>query len=314
MKIISYSDPGTRKNNEDFTADGDYVFVLCDGVGGIAKGEVASRFVASSLVTKMQAVEQSEISEQFVLKLITEVQNELNMYLTDHPDCHGMGTTLCAAFIAENEVLVAHIGDSRVYFIKPAEKKFWRSTDHSVVAELVHSGILNEKDAKDHYLSNQITRAIQAIPEMELSKADITSLGNFRAGDLLFLCSDGVNEAIDDVELVQILCSTELSAKSRLELIQNKCLRLSSDNNSATLLEFEIEDQISTGNDENLIWKYLPEFESKEKNSRAQEFSKKGHTTSSKMGNNTLNNRIIKVVIYTLIVLIIAFITFSLIR
>jgi serine/threonine protein phosphatase PrpC len=314
MKIISYSDPGSRKNNEDFTADGDFVFVLCDGVGGIAKGEVASRFAASSVVQKMQGVEQSEISELFIQHLITEVQNELTLYLTDHPDCFGMGTTLCAVFISENEVFVAHIGDSRVYFIKPDERKFWRTTDHSVVAELVHSGILKEKDAKDHYLSNQITRAIQAIPEMELAKSDITSLSNFRIGDLLFLCSDGVNEAIDDVELVQILCNTDLSAQSRLELIQNKCLRLSSDNNSAILLEFENEDQISSGSDDHLNWNILPEEISSDKPFLTPKSSKASQSVSDNWSSTSIEKRIIKIAIYTLIILFIALLTFTMIK
>lgn len=314
MKIISYSDPGSRKNNEDFIVDGDFVFVLCDGVGGIAKGEVASRFVASTVVQKMQGVERSDISEQFVQNLIAAVQNELNLYLTDHPDCYGMGTTLCAVFISENEVLVAHIGDSRVYFIKPDERKFWRSTDHSVVAELVRSGILKEKDAKEHYLSNQITRAIQAIPELELPKADITSLDNFKIGDLLFLCSDGVNEAVEDVELVQILCNTKLSAKSRLELIQNKCLRLSSDNNSAILLEFESEDQIDAGSDDHLNWNVLAEGNSIVKPFLKKESSKSSQPVEDNWSSNSIEKRIIKIAIYTLIILFIALVTFTMIK
>jgi protein phosphatase len=314
MNIISYSDPGTRKNNEDFTADGDYVFVLCDGVGGVEKGEVASHFVASLLVQKMEGVKQSEISEHFIQHLITEVQIELNLYLTDHPDCHGMGTTLCAVFISEKEVYAAHIGDSRIYLVKPDEKRFWRSTDHSVVAELIQSGILHEKDARDHYLSNQITRAIQAIPEMELVKADISSLGSFKDGDLLFLCSDGVNEAVDDIDLVQILCKTELSAETRLELIRNQCSRLSSDNHTAILLEFETVDQFVAEKIAPLDWNYLPEAIYRKEDSHAGKSPEDGVLGNRLVSGNVLNNKAIRILIFVALLLIIAFLTFILMK
>lgn len=310
MKIESYSDIGARDNNEDSIALGEFVFALCDGVGGISKGEVASRFVTSSIIRKMEGVEKSSITAKLVKKIVFEIQDELNKSLTDNPDCNGMGTTLCAVFISDKEVLMTHIGDSRIYFVKPNEKKYWRTTDHSTVAELVQSGILKEEDAKNHYLSNQITRAIQAIPGIELSVPDIRVTDDIETGDLIFICSDGVLESFNDKDLLKIITNENTTLNKKLETIKEKCKKGSSDNNTAIILEFEDEDQIITQTDNDLNWNYLPNQDTENQTSD-NNLQTKANKQSNIKSYNSLNT-IIRIALYTFAILFIAFLTLTL--
>ncbi len=312
MKIVSYSDIGARNNNEDSIALGEFVFALCDGVGGISKGEVASRFVASSIIRKMQGVEKSSISAQLVQKIVFEIQDELNKSLTDHPDYHGMGTTLCAVFTSDKEVLLVHIGDSRIYFVKPNEKKYWRTTDHSTVAELVQSGILKEEDAKNHYLSNQITRAIQAIQGIEPSVPDLTTTDNIETGDLIFICSDGVLESFSDKDLLEILIDKNTKLNKKLETIEVKCKKGSSDNNTAIILEFEDEDQINTQTENDLNWNYLPNQDPESQASDNNQQTKAKTNKQANIKSNNSLNTIIRIALYTFAILFIAFLTLTL--
>ena len=315
MKIVSYSDIGTRNNNEDFMAVSDFVFTLCDGVGGIRKGEVASRFVADSLIRKIQGINRSSFSAKWVQKIIGEIQYELNKSLTENPKNYGMGTTLCAVFIANQEVLLAHIGDSRIYVAKPCERKYWRSTDHSTVAELVQSGIINDEEAKNHSRRNQLTRAIQAIPEVEVSQADISVLTKVEHGDLIFMCSDGVLEANSDSELVDILCDTTLELNTKLELIKLKCLSVSSDNHSAILIEFEDDDQINSFAKDDLNWIDLPVTNDTDVLRMASilpDSSDEGNSATGQHSNKL--NEIVKIALYTFAILIIAFLTLTMLK
>jgi len=105
-----------------------------------------------------------------------------------------------------------------------------------------------------------------------------------------------------------------LSAQSRLELIQNKCLRLSSDNNSAILLEFESEDQIEASSEDHLNWNILPEVNRSDKPFLTPKSSKASQPFRDNWSSNSIEKRIIRIAIYTLIILFIALLTFTMIK
>lgn len=316
MKLASYSNIGKRANNEDSIAIGKSVVVLCDGVGGINKGEVASSFVASKIVEKTLGLEKNFISAELVQVIVRDTQLEIIKTIENHPENFGMGTTLCAVFFAENEVLLTHIGDSRIYYVKPDEKKYWRTTDHSTVAELVQTGFIKEEEARTHFLSNQITRAIQANPEIKPALADITSVKKTEPGDLIFICSDGVMESFTDIDILELLTDKSLTIKTKINLIESKCLFSSSDNNSAVLLEFEKDDERISNSETELNWISYPAKELNQKenfdvNSSAEKPAKKTESTDDRT--NPLN-RIIKIALFTFAVLFIAFLTMTLFK
>lgn len=241
MRIFSYSHTGKRSNNEDNIKLADFAFVLCDGVGGIDNGEVASKMVSESFIKKVTLYKSFEITPLLINNIIAEVQTEFNQKAQEQPVLNGIGTTFCAAVLTDNELICAHIGDSRIYVIDTVEEKYWRTTDHSVSSELIKSGIINESGYRNHPMANQLTRAIQANPDLEPVKSDIQQFKNIDSRYLIFICSDGVNEVFTDFDLVNILYRNDLTLGDRFRQIQNKCSQNARDNNSAILIHPEIE-------------------------------------------------------------------------
>jgi len=132
MRVFSYSHTGKRSNNEDYIKLTGFAYVLCDGVGGIDNGEVASSFVGESFIKKVAFFKPNEITSSVLKNIITEVQAELNQKAKEQPELKGIGTTFCAAVFTGKGLFCAHIGDSRIYVIETVEEKYWRTKDHSV--------------------------------------------------------------------------------------------------------------------------------------------------------------------------------------
>lgn len=257
MKIASYTAVGKRTNNEDYSGTGNGLFIVCDGVGGSEKGEVASRFVVEALLSAFSGISGEPVNKSLIQKIITEVQHSLNQRLTNHPSEKGMGTTLALLIISGHALHIAHIGDSRVYFIRPAQQQYWHTTDHSYVQELVKAGIISEEEALVHSRKNQITRAIQANTEGNAADADVVKITEIQAGDLFFICSDGVLEAYTEQLLVNLLAENELTVEQKILSIQERCLKFSNDNNTAILIEIEAGDSFNSNVNEQIHFKKL---------------------------------------------------------
>lgn len=313
MKVKAYSNIGKRDNNEDYLAAGDHLFVLCDGVGGHSHGEFASQFIVNSLLRKMKGIEKANITLDFVNEIILDVQEELNACLKENPEYIGMGTTVCSTFISNNAIYLAHIGDSRIYFADPIKRRFWHSTDHSFVAELINSGIINENEAKDHYLSNQITRAIQANHKSEISGADLMKIENVGARSMILMCTDGVLESFNNGEIANLLCNWDMTIGEKIEQIERKCLLFSKDNHSALLIEFELQDQIVASNKDELTWTYLSSDESIQNVNESGYINEKDIQDGLGKSDRYLN-KVIRIALLTFLILLIAFLTFSLLR
>ncbi len=257
MKISPYSAIGRRTNNEDFLAYAKGIYIVCDGVGGSEKGEVASRFVAENLLQGFDEALDEPFNKSSIQQRITITQHALNARLIEKPEEKGMGTTLTLFALKPKGAHIAHIGDSRVYFIRPSKGEYWHTKDHSLVQELVDAGIITEAKARTHPKKNHITRAIQANAENKAVKADIVKLNEIEEGDLFFLCSDGVLEAFDDDTLIKLMLRTDLSIETKLDIIKEGCSKDSSDNNTAILLEIEAKDVFNNGANEELIMRKL---------------------------------------------------------
>ena len=258
MKVFHYSDIGSRTNNEDYISFSDFSFVLCDGVGGIDFGEIASKIVCETFIKEINCYNPGDLTVSLINKVNTKVQIELNKLATERPELNGIGTTFCAVVFSDDKLFCAHAGDSRIYIIDTIEEKYWRATDHSLSNELINSGILKESNSRNHPFTNQLTRAFQANPDSEFTLCDIQQFKNIDSGKLIFICSDGVNEVYSDLDLMNILCSKNLTAENKFSIIQDNCKNYSNDNNSAILIQPEtvlntIETQIENEN----LWIYL---------------------------------------------------------
>ena len=215
------------------------VFMVCDGMGGHEHGEVASRCVAETIGTLASAV--GECTVEVMRQTFEDALDEAYRRL-DALDADGggrgrtMGTTLTFLAFCTDGVLVAHIGDSRVYQFRRGQGVVFRTRDHSLVEDLIAAGELTPDEARSHPRRNIITRAVQ--PHQE-SPARVTFrvLTDVRRGDLFLLCSDGVTEQLEDAALAEILLD-EASLEQRMQTLVEECQRRETrDNHTGYLLE-----------------------------------------------------------------------------
>lgn len=246
MKIIlnqaySFMQLGKRNNQQDFRfPDCDEpqeykpYFLVCDGVGGSQKGDIASQTVCSSFEKSMKGVNFDKLfsAEDFAKKLskmYTDFDNAAKEYSAN------MATTMTFVCFHRDGVMCAHIGDSRIYHIRPNEDILYRSEDHSLVNTLARLGNITPDEAINHPQSNYITRAVDYKENKnERSQATAVQITDIKAGDYFFLCTDGVVNMIDDGELFRIL-SSDISDKEKIKIIA-QLSEQSLDNNTAYLI------------------------------------------------------------------------------
>jgi len=239
---VALSEVGGRTNNEDavYPPVGeatplDRLFVVCDGMGGLAKGEEASRLVSES-VGAFLSVYSGPSDGQAINRAVAEAEAALDDYLTRHPSAIGMGTTLALLYLHEEGATVAHIGDSRVYQFRDGAVLF-QTEDHKLVNDWLRRGLITPEQAATHPNRNVVTRAIQG-RSVQTAQPDVQYLTDLRAGDYFLLCSDGLIEALTDADLCAMLfCDNTLDAK--VEAIRQACQNHTSDNFSAYLLHLQ---------------------------------------------------------------------------
>jgi serine/threonine-protein kinase len=207
------SSPGpVRDHNEDYVGfwqpqtleekrSRGAVVVLADGVGGLDRGEVASRMaVETALATFREAPEEDKTPQQ----LLTQMFNAANLAVYDKGmENHGksrMATTLCIAVLRNDEIVVGNVGDSRVYLVRKGEIK-QLSTDHSYVGMQQKFGLISEQDAKTSDHRNILTRSIGQEPVV---RVDVENTTAFK-GDRVVLCSDGLYAYVADSEIADIV-------------------------------------------------------------------------------------------------------------
>jgi protein phosphatase len=211
LEIVSLTDPGrVRSHNEDCVetrADAGVV-VLADGMGGYNAGEVASGMATSliasgladvwndNVLSRLNRVAASELSHQVLQQQVTLANTAIFEAAQKDPQCAGMGTTLVTCIFYDNFLTVAHIGDSRLYRMR-GDVLSQVTRDHSLLQEQIDAGLISREDARVSHNKNLVTRALGIDPEVE---AEIHTY-EVEAGDIYLLCSDGLNDMIEDDEL-----------------------------------------------------------------------------------------------------------------
>lgn len=236
--ILSFNQLGKRENQEDSrfpnvdTPSTDVAaFVVCDGVGGCDKGEVASSTVCHRIG---EILSSHKNTDDFSDECFKYVLNQAYKALDDasNESNKGMGTTLTFLAFHSNGVLAAHIGDSRIYQIRPREGIIYRSEDHSLVNALLRSGNISPEQVKDHPKGNVITRCMSANDgTREKDDATVMNLQDVAPGDYLLLCTDGVTGEVDEEELIE-LYSSDKTDEEKYRYLADRC-KDSTDNNTA---------------------------------------------------------------------------------
>jgi PPM family protein phosphatase len=191
-----------RTSNEDAfgycVEDG--VFALCDGMGGAAAGEVASRMAVDTLIERLCDARSRENRRRVLEEAIADANQRVHSRAEGDSTLRGMGTTLVALAIGSDHALIGHVGDSRCYLFRNGELTR-KTLDHSLVDEQVRLGQLTRDEAEHSPLRNVITRAIGTQVSVT---ADIDEL-DLRPGDILLLCSDGLTRELPDDRIATLL-------------------------------------------------------------------------------------------------------------
>ncbi len=209
--------------------------MVCDGVGGAARGEVASQLAVRQFDAYFRAHPVTVATADYVQQALTTVQDQFDVYVRANPSAVGMGTTLTLVYVHEAGLTVAHLGDSRVYLVRGGRIE-WRTDDHSYVNELVKGGVLTADEARHHPQRNVITRAIQSGGNRPL--VDVQVISDLQAGDYFFLCSDGVLERVSDELLENVLGSAD-SNEDKMQILLECCTDQTRDNFTAYLLQID---------------------------------------------------------------------------
>lgn len=233
---LSIQEIGQRPNQEDSIAQWDNrLFVLCDGMGGHEKGEVASQTVCQSLVKWFEEnIKDDSFSDDQLREAVEYAYQQLDQYADGSPK--QMGTTLTLLYIHSKGVIAAHIGDSRIYHIRPGVGVLYQSRDHSLVFDLFQAGEISYEEMQNFTQKNVITRAMT--PGLEnRHRADIIHITDIQSGDYFYMCSDGMLEQMSNDELLTLLSSEETDEEKQKQLIEATVNN--QDNHSAWLIHIK---------------------------------------------------------------------------
>lgn len=236
LEIVLRTDPGmVRGHNEDavFANPNQGFVILADGMGGYNAGEVASGMATMLLSTELETAFAAKppheidrasgqsFARRYILDKMAMTNSAIYKTAESQPQYAGMGTTLVMALFHDDQVTVAHIGDSRLYRLR-GETFSAITRDHSLLQEQIDSGMISPEEAKFSQNKNLVTRALGVDPEVETEIHDYPVL----PGDIYLLCSDGLNDMVEDEEIqltLQMLAAN-------LELAATQLIQMANDN------------------------------------------------------------------------------------
>lgn len=249
---LYFSEIGRKDNQEDYlwplpekASKNNRIFLMCDGMGGADSGEVASQTAATALGTYLTEHPSNDgiVTKAMFEAALAYAYDELDK--VDTGAVRKMGTTMTCLVLHRGGALVAHIGDSRIYQVRPSLSTtdgrtgiVYQSADHSLVNDLLRVGEITEEEAANFPQKNVITRAMQ--PHLERRhKADIYNLEDVQDGDFFFLCCDGVLEQLTNDKLGEILADKSLDDKEKLDAIHAVCHESTHDNYTCWLIPID---------------------------------------------------------------------------
>ncbi len=221
MKVCSLTDIGVRRemNQDYFFASEEPVgalpnlFLVADGMGGHSGGDFASRNVVETICETARKTRKVKIPN-VLRECLEQANGTLREYAGEHPKMTGMGTTLVAAVLVDHTLIVANVGDSRLYVIGDTIRQV--TEDHSLVNEMLLRGEIDEETAKFHPDKNIITRAMGA---SDTVKPDIFE-ETLAPGEIVLLCTDGLTNMVEDDEILSAMKKSKSLAKNTEHLVE----------------------------------------------------------------------------------------------
>ncbi|GAB2517732.1 PP2C family protein-serine/threonine phosphatase [Spirosoma aerophilum] len=243
---FGFSHIGQRTINQDtlypavgMATEHTQLFVICDGMGGADKGEIASQLVCNAIQEYSTAMDSPVFDLVHLQTALDQAYEAYYMYFQQHPFVSRMGSTLALLQIHQEGLTIAHIGDSRVYQLR-AGKIIFQTKDHRQVNDMVESGIITATQALTHPWRNRLSKAIVASStdkRNNLIRAvpDLITLTDIRAGDYFFMCTDGLLEQVDDYALEATLAG-DIPDQAKIQSLQTLCDGQTRDNYSGYLI------------------------------------------------------------------------------
>jgi len=231
MEFGARSDTGrVRENNEDSLrlAPELNLFVVCDGMGGQASGEVASKLAAETIVAHCRDAETNPalplVGEQIdgasmaanrLASAIRLANRAVHQAAQENEAQTGMGATVVAVQFTDERMTIAHVGDSRAYRLRNGELELL-TQDHSFIAEQVRRGLMTAEEASQSKLQNVLLRALGIEPDVEVEISEELLM----EGDTVLLCSDGLTHELSDEQIAAALCDADETQEAASRLIE----------------------------------------------------------------------------------------------
>jgi serine/threonine protein phosphatase PrpC len=253
MKITykAVSDVGRkRKGNEDslFVNPEQHLFVVADGMGGHAAGEIASKVAVDAInefvcltggdeeITWPFGLDENISYDGNRLKTAIRYANRKVLEATkEKSEYEGMATTVAAVLVDGEGANLGHVGDSRIYLVRDA-KITQLTSDHSWVNEQIQSGVISPDQARTHPLRNVVTRALGGKPDLQVDM----QLHKIKSGDILLLCSDGLTTMIPDEDIARLVSEAGGDVeKAAQSLVASANAKGGEDNITVLLLRFD---------------------------------------------------------------------------
>lgn len=195
---------GGRKENQDSAGLKEtklgYLVVVCDGMGGMQGGSVASQLAVKTILETVASADKQSNPSMTLIKAIRNANIAIIEEGQNNPNLQGMGTTVTALLLTPYSALTAYVGDSRIYQLRKGKKVF-RTFDHSMVFEMVRKKVISEEQARLSAQSNVILKALGITPDIEIEIEERPYL----KGDRFILCTDGFWGAMPEDEFVRHL-------------------------------------------------------------------------------------------------------------
>src|SRR5688572_14538434 len=212
LEIAAITDPGVKRtNNEDCigTEASLGLAVVADGMGGYEGGEIASALAIQTIqneladrIEQLKKKHSDEASGEYSIQslAVRDVIKKSNEIIynaaQNEPQYQGMGTTIVLALFYDNRLTIAHVGDSRLYRLRDDRLELI-TVDHTLMQQLIQRGFYTAQEARESMNKNLVIRALGTDPEVEVDIQEDIAL----PGDIYLLCSDGLNDMIDDGEI-----------------------------------------------------------------------------------------------------------------
>ncbi|CAN5183218.1 hypothetical protein BH09BAC2_BH09BAC2_12600 [soil metagenome] len=242
--VFSLNQIGGRKNIEDSISPPDHadnpgVFLVCDGVGGNSNGEVASDLAVKAFykifTEEYDSIRGKREFDSLLDKAILSFKSKVQEYVAEHPASKNTSTTLTIAVLKENKIYIGWCGDSRIYHIRKGQI-LYRTTDHSLVEELIAGKVITAEEALSHPQKNIITRSL----DINIKEGGVESavLEDLREGDWILLCTDGLMEQFKESTYSDILNSYDEDT-NYAKKINDICEGKTGDNFSMYLINYK---------------------------------------------------------------------------